>query len=216
MSRRSSSRSRAPAPDHGDPRRTDLRRTIAVEAARLMAESGLRDFGQAKRKAGLRLGITEETGLPSNAEVQDALREHQRLFQADSQPLVLRRLRTAAVEALRFFAPFEPRLVGAVLEGTADAYSAVCLHLHADDPAEVLMRLREHGIDFDQQQRRLRLDGTHDLDCPVVRFDAGDAAIDLTILPYARRRQAPLDRIGGGPMQRASLAAVEALLAEDL
>lgn len=210
------SRARVAAPGHGDPRRADLRRTIAVEAARLMAESGLRDFGQAKRKAGARLGITEETGLPSNAEVQDALREHQRLFQADSQPLVLRRLREAAVEALRFFEPYDPRLVGAVLEGTADAHSAVCLHLHADDPAEVLMRLREHGIDFDQQQRRLRLDGTHDLECPVIRFDAGDASIDLTILPYARRRQAPLDRIGGGPMQRAALPAVEALLAQDV
>jgi hypothetical protein len=207
MSRRSSSRPHAPP--HG---RTDLRRRIAVEAARLMTESGLRDFGLAKRKAGARLGVADETGLPTNAEVEDALREHQRLFQADSQPLVLRRLRAAAVEALRFFEPFEPRLVGAVLEGTADAHSAVCLHLHTDDPAEVLIRLREQGADFSQHQRRLRLDATHVLECPVVRFDAGDAPIDLTILPYARLRQAPLDRVDGSPMQRAGLAAVQALL----
>lgn len=183
-------------------------------AARLIAESGLRDFGQAKRKAGARLGIVEEFALPTNAEVEDALREHQRLFQADSQPLVLRRLREAAVQALQFFAPFQPRLVGAVLEGTADAHSAVCLHLHVDDPAEVLMHLREHGIDYSPSQRRLRLDAAHGMDCPVVRFDAGDAAIDLTILPPARLHQAPLDRIDGRPMQRAALPAVQALLVD--
>ena len=43
---------------------------------------------------------------------------------------------------------------------------------------------------------------------------AGGTSIDLTVLPYDLLRQAPLDRISGRPMQRATLAAVEALLAE--
>lgn len=194
-----------------DPR-SALRRTIAVEAARLIAEGGMRDFRQAKLKAGARLGVGEESSLPTNREVEDALREHQRLFQADSQPLHLRRLREAATEAMRFFADFEPRLVGPVLEGTADAHSAVCLHLHADDPAAVLVRLAERGIDYRERQRRLRLDPSHSEDCPAVRFDAGDAPIDLTILPLSRLHHAPLDRVDDRPMRRAPLAAVQALL----
>ena len=47
-----------------------------------------------------------------------------------------------------------------------------------------------------------------------MRFDAGDTAIDVTVLPYDLLRQAPLDRVSEKPMRRAGLAAVEALLTE--
>jgi hypothetical protein len=43
-------------------------------------------------------------------------------------------------------------------------------------------------------------------------FSAGDSAIDITVLPYDRLRQAPLDRIDEKPMRRANLAAVEELV----
>ena len=42
-------------------RATEQRRRIAVEAARLIAEDGLRDYRQAKLKAASRLGISDET-----------------------------------------------------------------------------------------------------------------------------------------------------------
>ena len=109
------------------------RRSIAVEAARLISEQGIRDYAAAKRKAAERLGFALDAALPKNSEVEDALREHQRLFGADEQPQVLRELREAAREALQFFAPFDPRLVGPVLDGSADRYTAVCLHVFADE-----------------------------------------------------------------------------------
>ena len=192
----------------------EARRRIAVEAARLIAEGGLRDYRMAKEKAAARLGIPGEAALPRNSEVEDALREHQRLFQAADQPRTLRRLREAAVEAMRFFARHEPRLVGAVLEGTADEHSAVCLHLYSDQPHEVLAFLDERGIPYEEQQRRLRLDRNVVRDVPALVFRAGDTPIDLTLLPYDQLRQAPLDRVSEKPMQRATLAAVQALLDE--
>ena len=63
-------------------RRNRLR--IAQEAARLMSEHGIRDFHHAKRKAAERLGIADTQSLPRNAEIEQALREHQRLFLANS------------------------------------------------------------------------------------------------------------------------------------
>ncbi len=89
-----------------------MRRRVAVEAARLMSESGIRDFQMAKRKAAERLGANDKSQLPNNAEIEDALREHQRLFQSDEQPQTLRRLREEAREAMKFFKDFDPRLVG--------------------------------------------------------------------------------------------------------
>jgi hypothetical protein len=192
-------------------RSNELRRRIAVEAARLIAEGGLRDYRQAKLKAASRLGITDDLSLPKNGEIEEALREHQRLFR-NEQPATLQALREAALEAMRFFADFEPRLVGPVLEGTADEHSAVCLHLHDDGADRVAMFLQERGIPYEERTRRLRLERETTADVPVFVFSAGDSAIDITVLPYDRLRQAPLDRIDEKPMRRANLATVEELV----
>ena len=200
---------------HGPSRTQETRRRIALEAARLISENGLRDYQQAKLKAAARLGVFDEAGLPSNREIEDALREHQRLFHGDDHAATLHRLREAACEAMRFFARHEPRLVGAVLEGTADAHSAVCLHLYSDQPETIIAELRENGIPFEQQSRTLRLDRDSTREFPVLAFDAGGTPIDLTLLPYDLLRQAPLDRVSGKPMQRASRSALQALLAQE-
>jgi hypothetical protein len=193
----------------------DLRSRLAHEAARLMAEQGIRDYGAAKRKAADRAGIRDERDLPANREIEAALRDYQRLFQSTTQPQRLRRLRETAVEAMTFFARFEPRLVGAVLEGTADEHSAVCLHLFEDDPSEVLRFLDEHRIPYDEDERVLRLSREHGAEFPCFRFDADDTTIDLTVLPRLNLRQAPLSRTSDAPMQRASINAVRALLAQE-
>ncbi|MBN8728016.1 MAG: hypothetical protein J0H15_10000 [Xanthomonadales bacterium] len=203
MSRRRSS----PAQAHSE----EARRRIALEAARLMSESGLRDYRQAKLKAAARLGIADESILPPNQAIEDALREHQRLFGSGREG-TLRALRGTAVEAMEFFAGHEPRLVGAVLEGTADEHSAVCLHLYTDQPEAVLDLLGQHRIPYEELDRRLRLDRRRSGDYPALRFRAGEATLDVTLLPYDRLRQAPLDRVTEKPMRRAALAAVRELL----
>jgi len=195
--------------------RSELRRRIALEAARLISESGIRDFAMAKRKAAERLGAFDEGSLPKNSEIEEALREHQRLFQADEHPQLVRALREAAREAMQFFARFDPRLVGAVLEGTADRYSAVCLHLFADTPEEVLLALDEQGIDYTESARRLRMSRDTQVEFPVLQVARDGTAFDLTIFPRDAIRQAPLDRVDEKPMRRASLAALDELLASE-
>ena len=199
---------------HASDRQQRNRLRVAQEAARLMSEHGIRDFHRAKLKAAERLGILDEQALPRNQEVEQALREHQRLFYADSQPRLLQERREAAVEAMRFLARFEPRLVGAVLDGTADAHSAVCLHVFSDDPDAVHRHLHEHGVPFVTQTRRLRTSRDGQAEFPVLLFAADALAFDLTVLPHDALRQAPLDRVDEKPMRRAALPTVEELLAE--
>ncbi|CAM5398672.1 hypothetical protein [Rhodanobacter lindaniclasticus] len=188
---------------------------VAQEAARLMSEHGIRNFHHAKLKAAERLGILDTQALPRNQEIEQALREHQRLFLGDSQPQLLRQRREAAVEAMRFLAAFEPRLVGAVLDGTADAHSAVCLHVYSDDAEAVMRHLREHGVPIEMQVRRLRYNRSEQPEYPVLLFAADELPFDLTVLPRDALRQAPLDRADERPMRRAPLAQVEMLLDED-
>ena len=200
---------------HAHDRLQRNRLRVAQEAARLMSEHGIRDFHHAKLKAAERLGILDTQSLPRNLEIEQALREHQRLFLGDSQPQLLRQRREAAVEAMRFLAAFDPRLVGAVLEGTADAHSAVCLHVYSDDPEAVVLYLREHGVPIDTQVRRLRYSRDDQPEYPVLLFAADELPFDLTVLPRDALRQAPLDRADDRPMRRASLAQVEMLLGQD-
>jgi hypothetical protein len=199
----------------GPDRDHEVRRRIAVEVARLISEDGVRDWFAAKRKAVERLGLPADSALPKNLEIDAALREHQRLFDADDQPRRLRALREAAREALRFFAEFDPRLVGAVLDGSADRHSAICLHVFSDTPEPLALLLDERGVPYEQHSRHLRLSRDSEDDFPVFTFRAGAAPVDVTVLPEALRHQAPLDRGGERPMRRATLAALDAMLASE-
>jgi len=202
------------ARQHAETRTRERRQRLAHEAARLMVEGGIRDYHQAKLKAASRLGIHDDASLPRNREIEDALREYQRLFVGEAHVTGLRRRREAALRAMEFLSAFSPRLVGPVLEGTADAHSAVCLHVYSDDPEAVVLYLREHGVPIDTQVRRLRYSRDDQPEYPVLLFAADELPFDLTVLPRDALRQAPLDRADDRPMRRASLAQVEMLLDE--
>ena len=193
-------------------RALQVRQHIAREAARILAESGSRNFLQAKRKAAQQLGISDARNLPANNEVEQALMDYQRLFRSHVQPKHLRRLRETAAEGMRFLAEFTPRLVGPVLEGTADQHSEVTLHLFADQVEQVGAFLLERGIPNELGERRLRMPSGEYIRTPEFRFVAGEIPVALTVFSGPGARQPPPSPVTGRPMRRAGLREVEALL----
>ena len=190
-----------------------MRVRIAQEAARLIADEGFKDFHAAKRKAAQRLGAPDTRNMPRNREIEEALLSHQRLFQAEAQAGNLRNLRLAALEAMRFFGDFRPRLVGPVLTGTAGVHADINLHLFADTPEEINLFLLEAGIPFQTSQRRYRFARDEWLEFPTFQFLAGDQPVELAVFPREGRREAPRSPVDGKPMRRADVAEVEALVA---
>lgn len=188
---------------------------VAQAAARLMAESGVRDFTTAKRKAAEQLGIHHSRNLPSNEEIEAALREYQQLFQHDNHKQRLRELRLTALQAMKLLAPFSPRLVGPVLNGTADQYSPVYLHLFADTAEEVGIFLLQHKIPFEQAERRVHYAGGREEQRPLYRFIAGEHALELTVFPPNGMRQSPLGPVDRRAMQRASREELERLMDDE-
>jgi hypothetical protein len=199
-----------------NPNRTDnLRRALAQEAARIMAEHGIRDFGVAKRKAAERLGVDDGSAvLPKNTEIEAALAEYQRLFGAESHAESLYAQRLAALHAMKHLREFEPRLVGTVLSGTATEHSDVQLHLFADYAESVTIKLMDEGIAYEVTQKRVRMNAERVLACPGVRFEVDDQAVEATVFPTDGIRQAPVSPVDGKPMKRANTFEVEALLDE--
>jgi len=189
-----------------------LRATIAQEAARLIAEHGIHDYGLAKRKAAERFGVHEGTQLPRNVEIEDALRERQRLFGGAAHGNNLQRLREMALKAMKLLAPFEPRLVGPVLLGTATEHDDVQLHLFADSVEAVVLFLLDRHVEHESVQRRMRLQADREpVMVPGVRFELGAVGVEAIVFEKDGIRQAPVSPVDGKPMKRASAVDVEAL-----
>ena len=196
-------------PTRGD----NLRRALAQEAARIMAEHGIRDFLLAKRKAAERLGVVDGAALlPKNREIESALAEYQRLFGGVTHLQALSAQRRAALAAMRYLREFEPRLVGAVLSGTATLHSEVQLHLFADRAESVTLKLLDEGIPHEVTEKRVKLNAERVRAFPGVRFEMHDQPIEATVFPTDGIRQAPVSPVDGRPMRRASAFEVEALL----
>lgn len=193
---------------------SEARRRLAAEAARIISESGDEDRARVLRKAASRLGIRDRAAWPDDAEVVDALSEHQRLFRGEARTDALSARRRAAIEAMRFFAVFHPRLTGTVLDGTADVHSAVCLHLHADDAESVDRFLMEHRIPATVRSRRIYKPGGGGIEAPLHGFQADGIEFELTVLPLACLATGPLDANGASVAERADLRAVQALFGE--
>jgi hypothetical protein len=189
-----------------------LRRALAQEAARVMAEHGIRDFLVAKRKAAERFGVTDGAVLPKNIEIEEALVEYQRLFGGDTHTESLHAQRAAALHAMRQLSGFAPRLVGSVLSGTATQHSDVQLHLFAERPEAVTIWLMDQGIRHEVTARKVKMNAERVLEYPGVRFEVDDQAIEATVFPPDGIRQAPVSPVDGRPMRRADVQDLEALL----
>ena len=189
-----------------------LRQTLAQEAARIIVEQGIRDYGVAKKKAAERLGVSTRGALPGNAEIERALGEHHQLFGGESHSDFLRHMRESAISAMEMLKAFTPRLVGPVLNGTADTNSAVNLHVFSDSPENVAMMLEAREITYRSYERRLKSRRDQTDTFAGYEFEHASAAIQATVFPVDGIRQAPLSPIDGKPMDRATIERVMEML----
>ena len=190
------------------------RSRVVQEAARIICEDGLADYRLAKQKAVERLGLGFGTPLPSNADIQSAVIQYQRLFGGRAYADRLTKLRRTAVQAMRLLAEFRPRLVGAVASGaTTDAHK-VQLHCFADKPEQIDWLLESAGLRYEVGERRYRYADGQTSDVPVLSFMAADVGVDVAIFPERGARDAPLSPADGQAFRRLDLAAAEALAAE--
>jgi len=194
--------------------REELRYQVAEEAARLIYEEGMRDYRLAKLRAADNLGVRMQgSAQPTNEEVEDAIHQRIQLFDAETQPLLLRQHREVALEAMDFLQAYNPYLTGAALEGTSSAYSAVTLYLAADSVEEVMFFLEDQHIPFQTHERLTRLGSKKQEYFPLLRFFVDEVEVELMVFPHDDRfASAPISPITGKAMKRADRKKVAALL----
>jgi hypothetical protein len=206
-------------PDRRNGNGDRARQTLAQEAARIIVEQGIRDYRVAKLKAAERLGMNSRGSLPRNAEIEMAISDHHALFGGESHADFLRLMREVALSAMGLLEAFTPRLVGPVLQGTADENSAVNLHVFCDSPESVAMQLSDSGLNYRPYERRLKISrgkGATPNSFVGFQFDYEGECVEATVFPVDGIRQSPISPIDGKPMKRADQKAVAALLSASL
>jgi hypothetical protein len=204
-----------------------LRDQIAAVAARFIAEDGL-DYAGAKDRAVREVmgatGRRHPDCLPDNATVEAAVREHQALFMADTQPARLDHLRRVARDVLRFLAEsdldLDCHVQGAIVNGTAGAHSDVHLVAYDDNAKDVEIFLINAGVEYEVGEAPGRRNGEtlsflwpqRRVGSLAARSRAGiggtSEAVHLTLLD-------PRDRRGASGIDRADLVALERLIGNE-
>ncbi|TDV09845.1 UDP-N-acetylmuramate--alanine ligase [Paraburkholderia caballeronis] len=202
---------------HFDPQR--VREEIAIAAARMIAEDGL-DYSTAKRKAARQVvgeARVEGAWLPDNDQIEEEIREYQALFQGESQPAVLRRLREIALDWMRRLEAFNPYLTGAVLNGTAGEHSDIHLQSFCDNPKEVAIYLLNANVQYDvSETRHFAARGYVETLSFLWRASRDDEPVGIHVALYDTDDLRGAVRADGrGRVSRANLQALQALLDEN-
>lgn len=193
-----------------------LRSLVSQEAARIIVDEGVKDFHLAKQKAATRLKLSEQSALPRNSEIEQALADHQNLFNAAAFAAQLRKMREVALAAMKTMAEFEPLLTGGVLNGTAGPHDVISLHLFADASEEVLVKMLQLGIPYESRDKRFRWNAKEAPTLfPTVLFSADQREVELAIFPTRKAHQAPISPIDGKPMKRSDIRKLSRLLESD-
>ena len=201
-------------PRRNSPRNDNLRRALAQEAARIMAEHGIQDF--LRRQAQGRRALRRRRGGRAAAQHRDRGR-------AGRVPAAVRRrrprrnagARSAARRCRRCssLADFEPRLVGPVLTGTATAHAPCSCTCSPTVPRAVALSLLDRGIAHEVASGACA--STPSASQALSRRCASSSAsrrFEATVFPVDGIRQAPVSPVDGRPMRRADVAEVEVLL----
>jgi len=188
-----------------------IREQIASIAARLIATDGINDFARAKRKAARQAGVAGTRNLPSNDEVETALRAHLQIYQADEHVARLKHLRTCALEMMRSLSRFNPHLSGPVLSGNAGRYAAIELHLFTDDAKGVEFFMQDSKLEYQIRDRRVQRGNLPDtISLYAVRTEA--AEFEISVFAERDRRLTLRSSATGRPFKHAGPACVEAML----
>ena len=197
-----------------------LRQMIAQQAARMMAEEGVHDFAYAKKKAGRQLGVSENSVLPTNAEIEEEIRLYHEIYNADEQPQMLAQLRKAALITMQLFERFSPHLTGSVLDGTAGKFSQTDIHLFADSVKDVEMFLLNQQIPFESSEKSYRVSDKPSKDkkekvrktVPVFTLETEYGIQKISVFDVDDMRVATKKTSDGSNAERLDIAGVLALL----
>jgi len=122
---------------------------VAARAAEIIMEEGITDYLFAKKKAAKYLGLLSSDKLPSNHEIDLALKEYQNIFQEEVDSEIVVKIKNEALTIMNLFKDFNPHLTGQLLDGLIPKFPKIQISLFTDNIKEVEYILLNKNIAFD-------------------------------------------------------------------
>lgn len=176
-----------------------------------MADGTETEYLQAKQRALLSLGLSDQTRLPSNRTIKEIVGQ---LVKAELGGAEVSRrvyeMRTIALELMTILDEYDPFLIGSTLSGQIRASSDIDLHAYCDDYEDMKSRLREYGYDdvVEEIVQNQKGDFCH------LKWHEQGYPVEITIYPWSWRDIIMQSSITGKAMKRANAAAVRQLLSK--
>jgi hypothetical protein len=158
---------------------------IANRAAEIIMEEGITDYQFAKRKAAKYLDYQSSDFLPSNDEIDSALKEYQKIYQADIDVSLLDKIKSEAIRVMELFKNFNPHLVGQLIDGLIPKYPVLQINLYTDNMKEIEYLLLNNKIEFDLKDKNISEKRTKKKSLrsiPIFKIEGSYFPIELKIL----------------------------------
>ena len=161
------------------------RAIIANRAAEIIMEEGITDYHFAKKKAAKYLGEESSDALPSNDEIDGALKEYQKIYQPEIDPQILGNIKKEAMRVMELFKAFNPHLAGQLMEGLVPKYPTLQINLYTDNMKEIEYLLLNSNIEFDLKdasisEKRTKKKSLRKI--PIITIDGSWFPVELKIL----------------------------------
>ena len=189
-----------------------LKDMIAQEAAKMIAEKGIQQFGQAKFKAAENLNAMNNGCLPSNSDIEKKLIEYYQLFQADVDFDHILYLRKIAFDVMHIFDNYLIYLVGPVANGSASFSSAINFHIASEDESEIIQTLIKNDLTHKPYDRKIKFNEKTIKQVNGIKTIYKNTDIELTIFNHKEIRHAPLSKIDNKPMKRIKIKLLQEMI----
>lgn len=173
------------------------------------------EYYRAKQKAAKRIckGWVKPADLPSNAEIRDEIQALARLHEGQQRHDNLKQMRLVALRLMRLLERFRPRLIGSTLTGHIRQGSDIDLHIFSDSIQAVTLGLDEQMLFYDVERKEVRKQGELRIYTHVHLKD--QFPVELTLYPANMISHSFTSSITGKPIERASIAQLEQMLAKE-
>ena len=161
------------------------RAIIAKRAAEIIMEEGITDYQFAKKKAAKYLDYQSSDFLPSNDEIDTALKEYQKIYQADIDASLINKIKSEALKIMELFKNFNPHLVGQLIDGLIPKYPVLQINLYTDNMKEIEYLLLNNKIEFDLKDKNISEKRTKKKSLrsiPIIKIEGSYFPIELKIL----------------------------------
>ena len=189
-----------------------LKDMIAQEAAKMIAEKGIQQFGQAKFKAAENLDAMDNGCLPSNSDIEKKLIEYYQLFQADVDFDHILYLRKIAFDVMHIFDSYLIYLVGPVANGSASVSSVINFHIASEDESEIIQTLIKNDLTHKPYDRKIKFNEKTIKQVNGIKTIYKNTDIELTIFNHKEIRHAPLSKIDNKPMKRIKIKLLQEMI----